>query len=65
MNHASKLRNKHQQLKRKPGPRGWIRRAARELEYSPGYISRLSRGLVSSPAAEAALREWKQLNAVA
>lgn len=42
--------------------RGWAARAARELGYTAAYISRLASGKAQSPAAEAALNEWKQLN---
>lgn len=65
MHRESLLRKKFESLRRRPGPRGWQRAAAKELNYSPGYISRLVSGKVKSPAAEAALAEWKRINKVA
>ncbi len=42
--------------------RGWQARAAAEIGYTAAYISRLESGKTKSPAAEAALNEWKRLN---
>lgn len=59
------LRNKFEHLRRKPGPKGWQARAATALGYTPGYVSKLVRGKVESPMAEARLKEWKRLNKIA
>lgn len=60
------LRKKFASLAKKRGPRpGWQSQAAKELGFSPSYISNLSAGRATSPAAVAALREWKRINKVA
>jgi len=63
MSTTLEIRNRFQHLRKVPGKGpGWYSRAARELGYTPSYISRLARGLVSSPSAEAALDLWKSEN---
>ena len=60
------LRKKFSALRRPSGPgNGWQARAARDLELSPGYVSKLIHGKAQSPAALAALEEWKRKNKVA
>jgi hypothetical protein len=64
MNHP--LRKKYSDLRRAPGPKPtWQKRAAQELGFSRPYISMLIRGRRTSPAALAALNEWRKLNKVA
>ncbi len=65
MNETAPLRKKFEHLRRRPGPRGWQSRAADDLGYSRGYISRLVHGTAKSPAAEAALKEWRKTHKVA
>jgi hypothetical protein len=65
MSTPAAIRKQFQHLKRTPGPgAGWQSRAAKELGYSAPYISRLNRGLVTSPAASAALDAWKVKNGI-
>jgi hypothetical protein len=52
-------------LRVRPGPKpGWYSKAAGDLGYTRSYISRLTRGLAKSPAAEAALKDWKRKNKI-
>lgn len=65
MHRPTPLRKKFESLRRRPGPQGWQSKAAADLGYSRSYISRLVSRKVHSPAAEAALAEWKRANKVA
>ena len=66
MNTNTAIRKQFDHLRKPPGKGpGWYSRAARDLGYAPSYISRLARGEVKSPAAEAALAEWKLRNNIA
>ena len=66
MNASNTSRNKFNRLRVPPGPKpGWQPRAAADLGYSRSYLSRLARGLDNSPAAMAALMEWKRKNKIA
>jgi len=57
------LRKKFEKLRRKPGPRPtWQKAAAVELGYSRSYISALTTGKRSSPAAMATLIAWRTRN---
>jgi len=57
-------RKRFEELRRRPGPKGWQGRAAAELGYSRGYVSRVVAGKADSPAARAALAEWRRQNNV-
>lgn len=62
----SHLRNKFAHLIKPRGPRpGWQARAAAELGLSRSYINNLKAGRATSPAALAALADWKQQNKIA
>lgn len=66
MNATHPIRNKFNHLRATPGPkRGWQSRAATELGFSRSYLSRLVKGVAKSPAAQAALSEWKRKNKIA
>jgi len=64
MSHETATRKRYENLRRRPGPKGWQGKAAAALGYSRGYISRVASGKVDSPAARAALAEWRSKNAV-
>lgn len=57
-------RKRFAHLAKTPGPRGWQNRAAKDIGYSRGYVSKVVRGLVASPVAEAAIMEWKEQNGI-
>jgi hypothetical protein len=62
MTSLNEIRKQFGHLATPPGPRGWQNRAARELKYSKGYLSKVVRGLVRSAVAEAAIKEWRKQN---
>lgn len=62
MTPTNPIRKRFAHLAKPTGPRGWQNRAARELNYSKGYLSKVVRGLVKSPVAEAAIKEWRAKN---
>ncbi len=65
MTSTNTARNKFNHLRVPPGPKpGWQARAATDLGYTPSYVSRLARGMAASPAAQAALADWKKKNKI-
>lgn len=57
------IRDKFAALRGKPGPKPtWLAAAAKQIGYSKAHLSLVERGLRASPAAAAALAEWKRQN---
>lgn len=60
------IREKFAVLRGKPGPKPtWLAAAAKDLHYSKSHLSLVERGIRQSPAAAAALAEWKRQNLAA